>query len=63
MGFTWGYSEKFDRPLYDGLYNVLELIRHSAWSAMSLSCSLAYMRARTDDSFVILDEAQIPLRA
>lgn len=65
LGFLPGnIREKFSpylRPLYDALYDMLEVERIEKYLEMGIieMAPLAYMRGRTlNDAFIILDEAQ-----
>jgi len=70
LGFLPGdLQNKVDpylRPLYDALYEMMgaETYHKYLEKGMIEVAPLAYMRGRTlDDSFIILDEAKIPLRS
>lgn len=65
LGFLPGdLAEKINpylRPLYDALYDMVELERAREWMAQGIVevAPLAFMRGRTlNDAFIILDEAQ-----
>ena len=69
LGFLPGsLQEKVDpylRPLYDALYEMLDIDKVDRYLERGTIeiAPIAFMRGRTlNDSFVILDEAQIPLQ-